>query len=165
MTLAAKITYLAALVIGLSIGAVFGFRTAASDLETYESSERLIAPGALEDFAYIQYKHADLDHATKTLQGSANVLEEMDKLSSDGRQENDIAVVYTRLALREDAANNGEISHAYMTKALHWRSIAGDRAASESEIKNAVERLDDMTRLALPAQSQQVPYDTEFGPN
>jgi|HubBroStandDraft_1064217.scaffolds.fasta_scaffold17629_1 hypothetical protein len=146
MTLAAKITYLAAFVIGLSIGAVFGFRIATSDLEADESSERLIAPGALDNFAYMQYKHADLDHATKTLQGSANVLEEMDKSRPDRRQENDLAVVYTRLALREDAANNAELSHDYMTKVLYWRSIAGDRAASESEMKAAVKRWDEMLR-------------------
>lgn len=165
MTLAAKITYLVALLIGLSIGAILSFRTTSSEIEEYDAAKKLTAPIALTDFAYAQYNYADLDHAAKTLQGSADVLEEMEKLTPEKEQERILVIVYTRLALREDAANNADLSHAYMTKALYWRSIAGDRVVSESDMKNAVERLDYMTRLVLPAQSQQVPYDTAFGPN
>jgi hypothetical protein len=146
MTLAAKITYLVALLIGLSIGTILGFRTTSSEIEDYDTAAKLIAPRALTDFAYTQYKNADLDHATKTLQSSADVLEEMEKSTPEKEQENDLAVVYTRLALREDAANNAVLSHAYMMKALYWRSIAGDRPASESEMKAAVKRWDEMLR-------------------
>jgi hypothetical protein len=165
MTLAAKITYLAALLIGLSIGAILSFRTTSSEIEDYDAAQKLTAPTVLADFAYTQYKHADLDHATKTLQGSADVLEEMEKLTPKKEQENDLAVVYTRLALREDAANNAELSHGYMTKALYWRSVTGDRVASESEMKAAVKRWDEIVDFGLPARSQQLPYDTAFGPN
>src|SRR5271154_2862558 len=80
VTLAAKITYLAALLLGLSIGGYFGFQKAASALDSYYSARDEVAPGALDHFSYLQYTYADSEHAKSGLQMAANVLDEIEKL-------------------------------------------------------------------------------------
>ncbi len=54
MTLAAKVTYVGALLIGLSMGAWFGFDTATSTLESYHDARRLTAPTLFLEFSQLQ---------------------------------------------------------------------------------------------------------------
>jgi hypothetical protein len=143
MTLAAKITYFAALLIGLSIGAFFGFQTAAAALEAYYSGRQLIAPTLLSHFSYLQYIYADPTHAQAALQTSARLLEGMEKLNPENTQERELSFTYTRLALLEDAANNSEQSHALMTKARYWFAVSGGRDYSESEMKTMLKSVDE----------------------
>jgi hypothetical protein len=110
----------------------------------YYDTQRLIAPDVLRDFSYMQYKHADLAHAEAALLTHANFLEELQKTYPEKTQ-NELAVVYTRLALLEDAANNQEQSRTYLTKARSWYSpIVGGRELSDSEMKFAVNKVDAM---------------------
>jgi hypothetical protein len=127
MTKAAKITYFAALLIGLSIGAFFGFQTAAPVLEAYYTARQLTAPIVLSHFSYLQYSYADPAHAQAALQTSASLLEEMEKLKPEETQERELSFTYTRLALLEDAADNSKPSHALMTKARYWYAVSGGR--------------------------------------
>ncbi len=146
MTLAAKITYLAALLLGLSIGGTFGFQRAAIVLDSYYSIRDRAAPRALDHFSYLQYKYADSEHAKAGLQMAANVLEEIQKLDPDRSHEQDLALTYTRLALLEDAKNNSQQSHDLMTKARNWYAASNGRDYSESEMKEILSNWDNSVR-------------------
>jgi len=52
-----------ALVIGLSVGAFFGFWKDAGLLKSYYSARRVTAPEELDDFSFMQYRYADAEHA------------------------------------------------------------------------------------------------------
>jgi hypothetical protein len=143
MTKAAKITYFSAWLIGLSIGAFFGFQTAAPALKAYYSGRQLIAPMVLSHFSYLQYSYADPAHAQAALQTSARLLEEIEKLNPEETQERELSFTYTRLALLEDAADKSEQSHALMTKARYWYAVSGGRDYSESEMKTMLKTLDE----------------------
>jgi hypothetical protein len=143
MTPAAKIAYFGALLIGLSIGAFFGFQNAAVALKDYYKLRQITAPAVLHDFSYLQYKHADPEHAKAALQTLAGFLEEMEKFNPETVQKRDLALVYTRLALLEEAANNPEQSHALMTKARYWYTASSGRDLSESEMKAASKIMDE----------------------
>lgn len=143
MTPAAKVTYLAALLVGLSIGVFCGFQTATRALENYYDLRRITAPATLGDFAYMQYKHADPEHAKAALQTFASLLEEMEKLKPEDTQKRDLAMAYTRLALLEDAADNPEQSHAYMTRARYWYKAGRGRDYSEFEMKAILKTFDE----------------------
>ncbi len=110
MTPAAKITYFAALLIGLSIGVSFGFQNTGHILETYYDARRLTAPTALSDFSYKQYRHADPEHAKAALLIYTGFLEEMEKLRPEKTQKQNLANAYTRLASLEDSADKLEQS-------------------------------------------------------
>ncbi len=143
MTRAAKILYFAPLLIGLSIGGFFSFRNTTRFLDVSHDVQRQTAPWVLRDFAYIQYRNADHEHANAALLTYANFLEEFQKTYPENPQKGELAVVYARLALLEDAANNQEQSRTYMTKARFWYSpIVGGRELSDSEMKFAVNKMD-----------------------
>jgi hypothetical protein len=142
MTRAAKIMYLGALFIGLSIGVFFSFRRAALILDNLNEARRLTAPGVLRDFSYIQYKYADSEHAKVALLTYASLLEEMQNVNPENAPKYGLAVAYTRLALLEDAAHNAEQSQIYMAKSRSLYRSAGGRELSDSQMKFAVEQLD-----------------------
>jgi hypothetical protein len=146
MTRAAKITYFAALVIGLSIGAFFGFQTTAPLLEAYYDARQLTAPMAFSRFSYLQYSYADAAHAQAALVTLARFLEELEKLRPEKTRERELVFTYTRLALLEDAAEKLDQSHALMAKARYWNSLSGGRDFSESEMKAALKTLDERTQ-------------------
>ncbi len=146
MTLAAKITYLAALLVGLSIGGYFGFQRTALALDSYYSARDEVAPRVLDHFSYLQYTYADSEHAKAGLQMAANVLEKIQKLHPDRGHEQELALTYTRLALLEDAESNPQQSHALMTKARYWLAASNGRDYSESEIKDMLNAWDRSVR-------------------
>src|ERR1700674_3711120 len=108
MTRAAKVIYLAALIIGLSAGLLLRYRSSMSLLESYEEIRLTMPPFALEDFSREQYKHADLEHARAALLTYANLLEEMEKAKGEKSLKVVLSVTYARLALLEDGATNLE---------------------------------------------------------
>jgi hypothetical protein len=146
MTRAAKITYFAALFIGLSIGAFFGFQTAGPLLKGYYAVRQLTAPMAFSHFSYLQYNYADAAHAQAALQTFARFLEELEKLNPEKTQERELAFTYTRLALLDDAAEKLDQSHALMEKARYWYLSSGGRDYSESEMKSMWKTLDERLR-------------------
>ena len=143
MTKAAKITYFAALLVGLSIGTFFGFQTAAPKFEVFYTARQLTAPMVLSHFSYLQYSYADSTHALAALGTSAGLLEGMEKSNPEKTQERELSLTYTRLALLEDAADNSEQSHALMTKARYWYTASGGRDYSESGMKTMLKSLDE----------------------
>ncbi len=142
MTRAAIITYIGALLLGLSIGSYFSFRTATHNLQAFYDVRRLAAPQVLREFSYLQYKYADPEHAKEALLTFASVLEQMEKTSSENARKLDLAYAYTRLALLEDATKNREQSQNYMTKTRSWYRSIGGRDISDYEMKIAVDKMD-----------------------
>ncbi len=138
MTPAARIVYVLALVIGLSAGAFFGFWKYAGFLKSYYSARRVTAPRELDDFSFMQYRHADAEHARIALLAFAGFLEKLEPLSPDKGQKFNLASTYTRLALIEDTANNAQASHDYMVKAQYWYAAGGGQNHSDSEMKAAL---------------------------
>jgi hypothetical protein len=143
MTQAAKIVYLAALFIGVSVGVVFGYKTTLPILGAYGESRHSVAAVALSDFSQMQYMYADPQHAKAALLTFADLLEQMQRQKTEKALMVDLRLTYTRLALLEDRGNNPEQSHAYMTKARYWNSAVGGKDYSESEMKAALARFDD----------------------
>jgi hypothetical protein len=142
MTPAAKATYLSALLIGLSVGLLLGYRQESNDLRFHSEARIITAPFVLRDFSQSQYMHADSEHAKAALLACANLLEEIEKMKAEKSLMPELRDTYTRLALLEDTGNNPEQSHAYMTKARYWNSALGDRDYSESELKATLIRID-----------------------
>lgn len=146
MTPAAKITYSLALLIGLSIGTVYGFRTTTNELEIYYDGIRMTAPDTFANFAYLQYRRADPEHARAALETFANFLEAMEKFSPESTRKQELANTYTRLALVEDAANHPEQARDFIVKARHWYTANGGQDHSDSEMKAAVKTMDERLR-------------------
>jgi hypothetical protein len=146
MTPAARIVYLLMLLIGLSVGALAGFQTALFDLRNYDDLKGLAGPKALEEFSYKQYRYADSEHAKAALQTYASFLEEMEKLHPNKAHETALWVAHTRIALLEDAGNDGASSDRSMAKAQFWHVITGSRNYSAAEMKTAVNESDERLR-------------------
>ncbi len=138
MTPAAKVTYSLALVIGLAGGALFGFWKDSDQLKSYYSLRQVTAPMVLEDFSFIQYRHADAEHARTALLAYAGLLEQLESVHQDQLQELKLANTYIRLATLEDTTNNLQASRDYMTKARHFYAASGGQNRSDSEMKAAV---------------------------
>jgi len=144
MTRAAKITYSIAILLGLIAGATIGFERTAVSLEFYDSITTSLAPDALADYSYLQYKHADLEHARPALQNYAEFLEELEKIHSDWLERRKLSIAYARLALLEEAANDPERSSILMAKARYWYAAgSGGKEPSDSDMKKAVVILDE----------------------
>jgi hypothetical protein len=143
MTRAAKITYLVALFIGFSTGAIIKFRATTVALDFNSRIKTFLGSSTLSEFAYFQYAHADPAHATAALQSYADLLEQMTKLTPENGKQRELSFAYTRMALVEDAANNPEQSRNYIMKARYWYQAIGGRPVTESELKAAVRRLDE----------------------
>lgn len=143
MTPAARIVYVLSLVIGLSVGTLFGFWEDADLLKSYYSSRRVTAPLELDDFSFMQYRYADAEHARTALLASAGLREKLEAVTPDKGQIHNLAATYTRLALLEDAANNAQASHDYMAKAKYWCARGGGQNCSDSEMKASLKNLDE----------------------
>ncbi len=150
MTPAARIVYILALVIGLSVGAFFGFWNDAGLLKSYYTARRVTAPRELDDFSFMQYRYADAEHARTALLASAGFQEKLEALIPDKGQNHNLAATYTRLALLEDAANNVQASHDYMAKAKYWCAMGGSQNCSDSEMKASLKDWDQrLERLGI----------------
>ena len=143
MTPAAKAIYIAALFVGLSAGSFGGFYTATQAFKQLNDDRRFMAPIVLRDYGYVQYVHADQEHARAALQTAAALLGAMEMQRPEKTQRLDLAVTYSRLAVIEDRANNQNQSHEYMTKARSWYAAFGWRVYSEAEIRTMLKTFDD----------------------
>src|ERR1700730_10454133 len=106
MTPAAKIVYLLAALIGLSGGALLGFRNTRALFRMQYDVSRSTVPTLLSDFSFMQYRHAAIKHAESALLSVAGLLERLEKLGPTKVQRLVLANTYTRLALLEDSTND-----------------------------------------------------------
>src|SRR5579862_8065964 len=141
MTRAAKITYSLALLIGLTAGAVVGFWFTWNTVKFFDFLTPMFAPATLGNYSYLQYKHADAEHARAALQSYADFLDEMEKIKPDRAQRVDLSFTYGRLALLEERENNPEQSRVFMAKARSYISSAG-REISEADLRKALKIID-----------------------
>ena len=126
----------------MSVGLLSGYRSRFTLLELYGEERLITAPSTLRDFSQLQYLHADSEHGRVALLTYASVLETMEKAKAEKSLRFELRDTYIRLALLEDAGNDPEQSHGYMTKARYWNLAVGGRDYSESEMKAALMRFD-----------------------
>jgi hypothetical protein len=138
MTPAAKLTYALALVIGLAGGTLFGFWKDSDLLKSYYSARQETAPMVLEDFSFVQYRHADAEHARAALLAYAGLLEQLESVHQGKLQELQLTNAYIRLATLEDSTNNLQASRDYMAKARYFYTASGGQNRSDSEMKAAL---------------------------
>lgn len=143
MTLAAKITYFGALLIGLLTGTIFRFCMATDIIATISGDWPTTAPMVVERLSFEQYRRADLEHARGVLLDFVSFLEQLQKFHPEKSQARYFANTYTRLALLEDAAQDPGKSRAYMAKARYWygQSASGH---TDSEIKAEMKNFDEV---------------------
>jgi hypothetical protein len=144
MTRAAKITYFTALIIGLAISGFFGFRNTMKALKDEYSTRQMLAPDVLRGFSYMQYRHADPEHAKAALLTYARFLEQMDERIPQKSNKRELVTTYARLSLVGEAENNTEQSRVYMTRARYWNAASGGRDFSDSEMKAVLKTFDGM---------------------
>jgi hypothetical protein len=135
MTPAAKIVYSLACMIGLFLGTFWGFRMDLTALKIYHDMRPSIPPMAFDDFAFMQYRYADTEHAESTLLSFAALLEKLEALSPDKEEQLNLSETYIRLALLEDSTHNAQASNDYMAKARYWYAASGGKHQSDSETK------------------------------
>ena len=150
MTRAAKIAYLLAALIGLSGGAFLGFWHTRALLRIQYEVSRSTAPTLLSDFSFMQYRHADINHAESALLSVAGLLEKLEKSGPTKVQKLLLANTYTRLAMLEDSANDTQGSKESMSKARYWYTASGRADHSDSEMKAELKLADEhLDRLGL----------------
>lgn len=146
MTHAAKIVYLAAMLIGLAIGSTFGYQRGVFAFQALNDFEGFAATSTLGNFSYLQYRHADAEHARQALLMYTELLQEMERVKPDKMNKIDLGLAYTRLALLEDTAHNPPQSEAYMAKGRYWYKSGSGRDCSDDQLKSTVEMLDQRLR-------------------
>jgi hypothetical protein len=150
MTRAAKILYLLAALIGLFSGALVGFWNTRAILKIQYDVSRSTVPTLLNDFSFMQYRHADIEHAESALLSVAGLLERLEKLGPAKIQKLVLANTFTRLALLEESTNDAQRSKEFMARARYWYTASGDADHSDSEMKAALKLLDEhLDRLGL----------------
>ena len=97
---------------------------------------------ALEHFSFVQYRHADFEHAQAALLSFAGFLEQMDRFYADNGHHIQLAITYTRLALLAEAAGKPGQAHAYLEKARLWYKSRDASDYSDSEMKAAIKKMD-----------------------
>ncbi len=143
MTRAAKITYAIALLTGLSVGSLFGFKTTSERL----SLTRFVftfPPESLNDYAYIQYKQARTEDAKNALRLQASFLEQMEHIQPDRLIESDLGTAYTRLAVLEEKDGNVEQYRLNIEKARDCIELNDKERLSDADIKAAAQRMDEL---------------------
>lgn len=138
-----RIIYALAFIIGLTIGGFFGFRWSADLLKINYDARRLTVPRELGDFSFMQYRYADVEHARTALLTYADLLQKLEVLDPNRGEKLELANTYTRLALLEDSANNGQASQNYMANARYWYTVGGGQDHPDSEMKAGVNALDE----------------------
>ena len=142
MTPAARLTYLAAILIGMSLGAFLRYKLTVNALASLEELRYMTDPNELSEFSQMQYRHADLEHAQAALLSYASFLEQMEKLKPDKQREIQLAMAYTRLAMLEDTAKNQQQSRTYMLSAAANYKASGGQEYSDSEMKARLQEFD-----------------------
>jgi len=142
MTSAAKIVYSLACLIGLFLGILWGFQMDLTALKIYHNMRPSIYPMAFDDFAYMQYRYADTDHAESTLLSFAVFLEKLEALSPDKDEQFNLSNTYIRLALLEDSTHNAQASNDYMAKAQYWYAASGAKHQTDSVMKDGLIKYD-----------------------
>lgn len=142
MTKAAQLTYTIALLCGLALGSVFGFKQRFDVLTLLSKTNRMFPPDALDEFAYLQYKNANPPDAKKALLTQASLYERLERLHPERMQKFTLRMTYTRLAALEEKNGNPEEYRTYMDKAKHWAGMYHYSPLTDAELKTASENMD-----------------------
>jgi hypothetical protein len=136
--------YLLSLALGLAAGCAFGVWYAGVFLNASSTFNGMFARSSVAEYAFLQYKHSDLQHSRGALLYSAQFLDDLDAIDPSRLHMFSAALSYGRLALLEEEAGNREQSRAYFEEARQrFKAFSKDRRAyDEVQIRELVQKFD-----------------------
>jgi hypothetical protein len=144
MTLAHKVTFLTATILGLGCGGYLGYSEANQISDSLESIQYIAPTIVASGFARTQFMRADADHARQAIVLQIHLLEQLEQADKSFREDGRLWLAYTRLAMIEETADRPDAEHSALTQArvLYGRNHPGGKEQTYDELKNAVLRLD-----------------------
>ncbi len=142
MTKAMKITFVATAVLGLAVGAGFGYSEATDLSESSQSVEPSIASSVVSDYAARQFRNADPDHARQAVQLEISIRKRLRAATQDSGEDGHVGFAYVRLAVIEDAAGNEEAGRQAMAEARTWFKPRPGQPPSDDQLKDVLKKLD-----------------------
>src|SRR5271163_3489877 len=117
MTLAHKVTFLTAAILGLGFGGYFGYSEANQISDSLASIQYIGPTKATSDFARTQFMHADTDHARQAVMLQIRLLERLEQADKTFREDGRLWLAYIRLAMIEEAAGHSDAEQSALTQA------------------------------------------------
>jgi len=130
-----KRLYAMSLALGMAVGSAVGIWCGQVFVKAVRTLSEMSATSAAANFAFLQYKYADLQHARQALIFGAQFLDDVDAIHTDRASKIDAALSYGRLALLEESAGNRKQSQAYFAKAQERLKAASKSKSDCSEAK------------------------------
>jgi DNA-directed RNA polymerase beta subunit len=138
-----KITFIVAVVIGLSLGSVGGWYNAEMLSGPMQSVEAIAASSLTSDFALQQFEHADNSRARQAVQLQIEVLERLEKADRDTGSEGQLGFAYTRLALIEEAAGQTVAERSAQDEARQWFKRSHPQGdLTDEQMRTGLKRMD-----------------------
>ena len=147
MTRAIKITFVVAAVLGLGVGAYLGYRDADQTSNLLESTQYLLPTGVVSDFARLQFKCAEAEHARQAVMLQIHLLEQMKQMGlADEVFQPDVELgkAYTRLAMIEEGAGQMDAGQSALARARAYykRVHSGSKELNDDEMKKVITLMD-----------------------
>ena len=144
MTLAHKVTFLTAAILGIGCGGYLGYSEATQISDSLEAIQYIGPTMLVSGFARTQFMRADADHAQQAVMLQIHLLEQLERADKTFREDGTLWIAYTRLAMIEEAAGRPDAEQSALTQAkVHYgRNHPRGEEQTYDEFKNAVLRLD-----------------------
>jgi hypothetical protein len=144
MTSARKFTFIAAAVLGLGFGGYLGYSGADEVSSSLEFTQYLLPTAVVSDFARVQFKHADADHARQAVVLQIHLLEQLRLADKAFQADMELGKAYTRLALIEEAAGQPEAEQRALgqARASYKRAHSSSKEPTDDEMKRAITLMD-----------------------
>ena len=144
MTRGIKVTFLAAAVFGLALGAYWGHSEANEVSDSLESGQYITPTSVASDFARVQFMHADSDHARRAVMLQIRVLEQLELADRAFHADGELGFAYTRLAMIEQAEGHSEAEQRALAKARarYKRQHPRSEELTDNDLENGVKRVD-----------------------
>lgn len=147
MTRAMRITFLAAAVLGLLSGTIFGYYEAKEVSGFMQEAEVMAIASADSDFSREQFDHADNTRAREAVMLEIGNLEQLERIGHDSYAEGKLGYAYTRLAMIEAAAGDAAAEHRALDRARSWFQRVHPRSElTDEQMKDALKRIDSVIR-------------------
>lgn len=132
-----KIVVAASAILGLVLGCVVGAQSGADNAKSWENVQIMVAEHMPQEFAAIQSRHADADHARSAILFEVRILQDANRLDPHQSAMTALWIPYTRLAMAEESAGNTDAAHADFNEARKWMRDWPRRPHPETEMSDA----------------------------
>jgi hypothetical protein len=140
--------------LGLGLGGYWGHSEAVETNDLWESSQYFLPTTAASDFARLQFRHSDADHARQAVLFQIHLLEQLEEVDKGFRTNlrGELGWAYTRLAMIEESAAHGEARAEALAKAKEClkQSYPGAGEWTEDKMKDVVNRMDQLAGPGRP---------------